>query len=111
TKGGEQAETYFGLSVNQAHDVNSDGLPDLVIGAPNWDDLNIGGSTQHGRMYVYSGVCGNLLFTCEGEHDEDQLGNSVSSAMDVNLDGYSDLVAGAPFWDDPILGGASNGRV
>src|SRR5690606_14638765 len=51
------------------------------------------------------------IYFFEGENNSDHLGNSVSDAGDVNLDGFPDLVAGAESWHDPILGGTSYGRM
>src|SRR5690606_25522400 len=96
----------------EAQDVNQDGYPDLVAGAHNWDDLNLGTSTDNrGRMYVISGKDGSLLFAKNGENKGDAFGTSVSNAGDVNLDGFPDLVTGAPTWDDPTLVGTSHGRL
>src|SRR5690606_28468712 len=64
-----------------------------------------------GRMYVYSGKDGTLLFTYQGEQASTNLGISVSSAQDVNLDGYPDLVTGAYSWDDLNLGTTNIGRM
>jgi hypothetical protein len=108
---GEQAGTSLGYSVSQAHDVNQDVYPDLLTGTPNWDDLNLGTSTSHGRMYVISGKDASLLFTANGENSFDTLGQSVSTASDVNQDGYPDLLAGAPFRADTNLGGTLHGRL
>jgi hypothetical protein len=52
-------------------------------------------------MYLYSGKDHTLLSTYQPEKSSTNLGVSVSSASDVNFDGYPDLVAGAQGWDDP----------
>jgi hypothetical protein len=98
---GEQAGTQLGWSVSPASDLNLDGYPDLLAGAPSWDDLNIGTSTDNrGRVYAISGQ-GPLLFTLNGENPGDRFGTSVSGGQDLNLDGYPDLLAGAYLWDAP----------
>src|SRR5690606_33520554 len=109
---GEQASTRLGWSVSDAQDVNQDGFPDLVAGALSWDDLNLGTSSDNrGRMYVYSGKDGSLLFARNSENPGENLGNSVSSAGDVNLDGIPDLLAGAYFSSDPPGSNSLQGRV
>ena len=111
---GENGGDRFGMSVSDAGDVNQDGYDDIVAGAHWWDDPNgLGGNSREGRVYVYSGQNGNLLFTFEGENAGDQLGESVSGAGDVNQDAYADIVVGAGRWDDPNGpgGDSKEGRV
>ena len=78
----------FGTSVSGAGDVNGDGTPDLIVGAPGDDDV---GSAQ-----VFSGTDGSLLFRFNGVNIDDDLGISVSGVGDVNGDGTPDLIVGAP---------------
>lgn len=49
----------------------------------------------------------SALWTVDGPQASARLGNSVASAGDVNGDGYSDIVAGAPF---DLEGGSQKGR-
>ena len=79
---------FFGASVSGAGDVNGDGTPDLIVGAPTDDDV---GSAQ-----VFSGSDGSLLFRFDGVNIDDDLGTSVSGVGDVNGDGTPDLLVGAP---------------
>ncbi|MFQ6092314.1 MAG: M6 family metalloprotease domain-containing protein, partial [bacterium] len=85
---GQAAGDWLGVSVSGAGDVNNDGYADLIVGAP----LNDAGSTDAGRVYIYSGATGALLYTFTGEAAVDQLGSSVSGAGDVNNDGCDDLI-------------------
>lgn len=81
----------FGASVAGAGDVNNDGYDDLIVGATyanNTDD-------QAGRIYVYSGLDGSLLWTHDGHGPFNYLGSAVGLIGDVNGDGSPDLVAGA----------------
>src|SRR5690606_21813003 len=84
---GENANDFFGFCVSSAQDVNQDGHADLLAGSYHWTDPS-GPKAGCGRMYVYSGTDGSLLMTKNGEATNDFLGFSVSSAHDVNLDGY-----------------------
>ncbi len=89
---GEQVSfEYFGWSVAGAGDVNNDGYDDFVIGAYGNDDI----APAAGRMYVYSGLNGSLIFTKTGEATSDFFGFSVSGAGDVDNDGYDDVIVGA----------------
>lgn len=87
----------FGLAVASAGDLNGDGFGDIVVGAPQ---SSPGGRVQAGRVSVYfgspSGVRSVEDWFVEGEAARDLMGHAVSSAGDVNGDGFADLLVGAP---------------
>ena len=89
---GEAVNSDFGFQVSSAGDVNGDGYSDVIVGAPNY-------SSNTGRAYIYFGgaVMNNVAdVIMTGETAGSQFGSSVSSAGDVNDDGYDDVIAGAP---------------
>jgi len=94
-----QANSNFGFSVSSAGDVNGDGYSDVIIGANLYDN----GHTNEGRAFVYNGSASGLStiisWNAESNQANSNFGNSVSSAGDVNGDGYSDVIVGAPFYD------------
>ena len=97
-----QANTYFGGSVAAAGDVNGDGYCDVIIGANAYDD---GVNVNEGRAFVYYGSAIGLSVTPNRTYDDAnqanaEFGISVSSAGDVNGDGYSDVIIGAYAFDD-----------
>ncbi|HRQ53432.1 MAG TPA: integrin alpha [Ignavibacteriaceae bacterium] len=103
---GEAADDYFGTSVSSAGDVNGDGYYDVIVGA----NFNDAGGAEAGRAYIYYGGSNmnNVAdVTLTGVAAGDYFGNSVSSAGDVNGDGYSDVIVGA-FVNDG--GGTDAGR-
>jgi hypothetical protein len=102
TKLGDAGNDRLGLSVRSAGDVNQDGHPDFIAGAPQ--DGNVFTSSA-GYARVFSGIDGTTLFTKLGESANDRFGTSVSGAGDVNADGYADFVVGAP------LAGSGTGKV
>ena len=90
---GAASGDQFGYSVSSAGDVNSDGYSDVIIGA----NLNDSAGLSSGRAYVYLGgsTMNNVAdVTITGAAAGDQLGRSVSSAGDINGDGYSDVIVG-----------------
>ena len=88
---GDDAGDQFGYSVSGAGDVNGDGTPDLIVGAPGFFFSDTSGSAR-----VLSGSDGSVLYTFNGDDAGDQFGQSVSGAGDVNGDGFADLIVGAP---------------
>jgi hypothetical protein len=113
---GDAAIDQAGQSVSSAGDVNGDGIDDLIVGAIGGDD----GGSNAGEAYVIYGVAGTTRgtvdltglaasdgFIIQGDEAIDQAGYSVSSAGDVNGDGFDDLIVGAPNGDD---GGSSAGE-
>jgi hypothetical protein len=103
---GESAGDWVGVSVSGIGDINGDGFDDVIIGAP-FDDEN---GSNAGKSYLYYGSAlmdNSYDLTYTGEAAGDVFGFSVSGAGDVNGDGYSDIIIGAPGNDD---GGAGAGK-
>jgi len=107
---GSTGSFAFARSVAAAGDVNGDGIDDFIIGDPTGDGASRKGS-QAGDAYVIYGrdsSQGDIFadfsidnlgtdegFRILGGKAIDQLGISVSSAGDLNDDGYDDVVVGA----------------
>jgi len=92
----------MGTSVAGAGDVNGDGYPDVIVGAPQ------DASGLPGKAYVFYGGpnADNVPdLVLNGVANQDAFGSCVSSAGDLNRDGYADVMVGAPHND----AGASNG--
>ncbi len=96
----DQASAYFGSSVSSAGDVNGDGFGDVIVGAHIYDN----GEAAEGRAYVYlgsgSGLAASPAWTAESDQADARFGVSVSSAGDVNGDGYGDVIVGAYYYDN-----------
>ncbi len=96
----DQASARFGWSVGTAGDVNGDGYADVIVGAPRYDN----GQTDEGRAFVYLGSAGGLSTTADWTKESDQgsaqYATSVGTAGDVNGDGFSDVIVGAPLFDN-----------
>ncbi|MBK9334384.1 MAG: FG-GAP repeat protein [Ignavibacteria bacterium] len=88
---GEATGNRFGNSVSEAGDVNGDGFDDFIVGA-------YGFNSNSGRAYIYFGgqYIDNIAdVVMTGDSANHFFGRSVSSAGDVNNDGYSDVIIGA----------------
>jgi len=96
---GQQTGEQLGYSVSGAGDVNGDGFDDVIVGSVNYDGITF----QVGRAAVYAGSPLGLstvpIWSAEGSQSQEALGESVTSAGDVNADGYDDVVVGAPGYD------------
>ena len=105
---GNQPNAHLGASVCAAGDVNGDGFSDLVVGAPGYSN----GQTGEGAVFVYLGSAAGLPATPSWSAESNQagagFGRSVSTAGDVNHDGFDDLLIGADLYD---AGAADEGAV
>jgi hypothetical protein len=100
TAEGNQNDASFGYSMSTAGDVNGDGFSDVIVGSPQYDN----GQTDEGRAYLYVGSASGLSpaahWTAEANQGLAGFGISVSTAGDVNGDGYSDVIVGAYLYDN-----------
>jgi len=92
----------FGWAITGISDMDGDGVNEVVVGAPNAERF---GSFSVGRVAVFSGSTGVLVRDWYGEATGDNLGFSVASVGDQDLDGVPDVLAGAPYVD---AGGVSS---
>jgi len=102
-----QAQAYFGGYSVRVGDVNGDGKADIASGAYGED---VGANTDQGRVYVFSGANGSLLFTLDTPNPQANAWFSYFAVAvgDVNGDGKGDIVVGAPHED--VGGNADQGR-
>jgi hypothetical protein len=82
----------FGRAVADA----GDGVPDVAVGAP-FDSQN---GTFAGRVFLCSGRTGDLLWSYGGEFAGDLFGWSLDGLGDLNGDSRSEVIVGAPGWDN-----------
>ena len=109
---GESPDDQIGIYMASAGDVNGDGYEDVLFGNPQNDD----DGTNAGKAYLLYGSASGIasvdlssadaIFTSENAGD--LAGGSVSSAGDVNGDGYDDILIGAIYNDD---GASDAGKV
>jgi hypothetical protein len=103
---GASAGEQSGFAVDNAGDLNGDGVTDIVIGAP----FATTRGANSGRSYVIFGnrvgfnpaldlaqLNGRSGFALNGHVPQGRSGFAVSGAGDVNGDQVADLMIGAPF--------------
>jgi len=99
-KESDQANAHFGYDVSTAGDVNGDGYSDVIVGAP---DIDMGQSDE-GAAWVYKGSADGLIskpiWYAQSDQADAAFGYSVSTAGDINADGYFDVIIGAPEWNN-----------
>jgi hypothetical protein len=94
---GNTTTEHFGYSVSSAGDFNGDGIDDIIIGAPGFEN-------NRGRVYLFFGgpdiyksiSANNANVTITGSSIGDRFGWNVSGAGDFNKDGFDDIILGAP---------------
>lgn len=79
----------YGYSVGGGHDVDADGLDDVVVGNPGF--VGTGGPAQ-GKAIVYTSANFSELIPLEGTTINERLGEVVQLAPDLNGDVYADAL-------------------
>ncbi len=103
---GELGGDRFGHAVESIGDVNGDGRPELLVGAPLHDAFL---GVDRGAAYVFDGATGAQLVKLLGNGADHHFGWSVTAIPDVNLDGVPDFAVGAP--RETVGGNALTGAV
>jgi hypothetical protein len=98
---GDAMQDEFGRSVASAGDVDDDGVPDVIVGAPQTNNGGVG------YARIFSGATGLELHTLTGVDAQSSYGISVDGAGDVDKDGHDDVIVGAYQDETP---GISRGR-
>ena len=94
-----QEGARMGFAVAGLGDVNGDGVNDMLVGVPKKDTP--AGLADVGTAYIFSGSDGSLIRSLDppsqgGSEANGRFGTAVANAGDVNHDGVSDILIGAP---------------
>ena len=88
---GEKSRSEFGVSVSAVGDINFDGYDDVIVGAGGY-------VTATGRAYIFLGdslMNNSADVTITGKTTNNFFGDSVAGNLDVNNDGFPDILVGA----------------
>ena len=95
---GSQSGEELGFALSTAGDINGDGFSDVIVASPEWDGTN----SDQGKVQLWlgspAGLAVSAKWTTESNSADAELGAAVSSAGDVDGDGYDDVVVGVPFY-------------
>ena len=105
---GETKGDQYSWIARAIGDVDGDRVNDVVTSAPTYGAA--GQPTGRGRVYLYSGRSGKLLWLYTGEAGEN-VGIGLEGAGDVNRDGVADVIAGAPGSGRAYVLSGANGAV
>ncbi|MCB9466228.1 MAG: FG-GAP repeat protein [Candidatus Eisenbacteria bacterium] len=100
---GTSEDANCGYSVSGAGDIDADGYADVIVGSPGFD----GGT---GQVHVFTGsATGDMteVWSQFGEQSGMRFGHDVSFGGDVDGDGFSDVMIGAPLFDGNAVDGGS----
>lgn len=93
-----EAGAQFGRAVAGAGDLDGDGYADVAVGAPFQD----GAAVDEGAVYVYRGgpagpsAVPDVVLGEPSHQAGAHFGRAVASAGDINVNGFSELLVGAP---------------
>ena len=95
--GDGQISSEYGSVVAAARDVNRDGYDDILVGSPLYSTAK---NASAGKAYLYfggpSGPSKTPAWTSVGDDSFVAYFGASIAADDLNLDGYADVIIGAP---------------
>ncbi|KAG8000941.1 Integrin alpha-4 [Nibea albiflora] len=101
--GSDAYAARFGETIANLGDLDDDGYPDVAIGAPQEDDLK-------GAVYIYNGRKEGISSTPSQRitgstlgRDLRMFGQSLSSSIDIDDNGYQDVAVGAFLSDSAVV--------
>lgn len=97
---------HLGNALDAGVDLDQDGVPDYIAGAPE----ERGSRVMGGRVHAWSGATGAELYVLDGERFSDSFGHDVTFVDDLDGDGTEEIAVVAVWWDDASGGLGQCGR-
>ncbi|MGD1916142.1 MAG: GC-type dockerin domain-anchored protein [Phycisphaerales bacterium] len=94
------AGSSLGGSISAAGDVNGDGVADAVVGGARMAFVLFGRRDGFEPTVLTSELDGTNGFAIDGRTVDDSVGATVSTAGDINGDGFDDVATSAPYAGD-----------
>jgi FG-GAP repeat protein len=91
----------LGTAVARIGDIDGDGCEDFIVGEP---DFGSSGNPGLGLFRIVSGKTGSQIVAYNGNPDSN-LGAAVAGRIDVDGDGFLDVLIGAPYDDSAAADG------
>ncbi|MCK6595877.1 MAG: integrin alpha [Bacteriovoracaceae bacterium] len=101
-----KVDCQLGYSIDGAGKINNDVYADIIIGATNYSN----GQVEEGEAFIFYGASSGPQspLVAVGGQASANLGKKVTSAGDVDGDGFDDIAIAAPMYDN---GQTNEGRV
>jgi hypothetical protein len=106
----DQENAYLGFEFGESGDLNGDGFDDVLVSASLYNVTTPVTITSAGAVFAWfgselgpieNGTPSNADWVAEGDQAAAYLGFSLDWAGDVNGDELTDVIAGAPYYDNP----------
>ena len=91
---GTVAGDAFGSAIEAIGDIDGDQVSDFAVGAPGFSGLAPGGFG--GYVSVFSGADGAPIDSFSNNEPIDGFGSALAAGVDINGDGETNLIVGAP---------------
>ena len=92
---GANTRDRFGAHSGELGDLDGDRVPDFAVSA---DLFDVTPANHEGRVYVFSGATGAIVYQLDGSTKDEYFGYLPHGGpIDLNADGFADILVGSTF--------------